>query len=115
MSGMHMSSQRWPQAEHLVMNIGIPACYLVVDKHGLNVLAPPSIPQVYMQWLTQLRYVSASYFALEALNVNELQGDVANCSQGVDQALVNTLTAALVNATDMQKAALANLKQPQPG
>jgi len=68
-----------------------------------------------MQWLTQLRYLAASYFALEGLMINELHDSWMDCSSGVDPSLVDTVTSGLVNASSQQKAGIEQLKEPQPG
>lgn len=68
-----------------------------------------------MAWLTQLRYVAASYFALEALMVNEHTGRRMDCSNGLTPSQVDTLTAGLVNTSASTKAIIASLKNPQPG
>lgn len=68
-----------------------------------------------MQWLTQLRYIAASYFALEALMVNEHTGRYMDCSNGLAPSQVDTLTAGLVNTSAARKGILASLKSPQPG
>lgn len=71
--------------------------------------------QPYNQWLTQLRYIDALYFALEALMQNELKGSTADCSDGLNNDQVDLLTAGVSNMTAMQRAVLNQLKQPQPG
>jgi len=71
--------------------------------------------QVYNQWLTQLRYISAFYFAIEALMQNEMRGGVVDCSNGMNQDQVDMLTAGVANLSRMQKAVLNQLKAPQPG
>lgn len=68
-----------------------------------------------MQWLTQLRYISAAYFSLEALVLNEFSGRVADCSKGLESGLVDMLQAGLSSATPMQRTILNRLKEPQPG
>lgn len=68
-----------------------------------------------MQWLTQLRYISAAYFSLEALVQNEFNGMVNDCSRGLESGLVDMLQAGLTNATPMQKMVLNRMKDPQPG
>lgn len=86
----------------------------------MQVLLPPTLfaaccQQVYMQWLTQLRYVSAAYFSLEALVQNEFSGRVNDCSKGLESGLVDMLQAGLMNASPMQKVVLGRMKEPQPG
>jgi hypothetical protein len=39
-------------------------------------------------WLTQLRYISALYYSVEALMVNEFQGSSMDCSGGMEPGLV---------------------------
>jgi hypothetical protein len=73
------------------------------------------VAQVYMQWLTQLRYISAAYFSLEALVQNEFTGRVNDCSAGLEGGLVDMLQAGLTNATPMQRTVLNRMKEPQPG
>jgi hypothetical protein len=68
-----------------------------------------------MQWITQLRYISAAYFSLEALVQNEFNGRVNDCSSGLESGLVDMLQAGLMTATPMQKMVLNRLKDPQPG
>jgi hypothetical protein len=68
-----------------------------------------------MQWATQLRWVTASYYALEALMVNQYTGLLLDCSGGLPAEQVDTVTGSLVNATPFQQAMLQHLKQPQPG
>jgi hypothetical protein len=71
--------------------------------------------QVWMQWITQLRYISASYFAIEALVQNEFRGTTMDCEAGLGAGLVDPLTAGLNNTSPLQLAVLNQLKQPQPG
>lgn len=71
--------------------------------------------QESMRWLTQLRYIAASYYAVESITVNEFTGGMLDCSAGLASAQVDALTEALVNAPAAQKAVLRQLKQPQPG
>lgn len=68
-----------------------------------------------MHWLTQLRYISAAYFALEALVQNEFNGRTSDCSGGLEAGLVDMLLAGLSNATPMQRTVLNRMKEPQPG
>lgn len=68
-----------------------------------------------MQWLTQLRYISAAYFSLEALVQNEFNGRISDCSKGLEAGLVDMLQAGLANATPMQRTVLNRMKDPQPG
>lgn len=79
------------------------------------VLSHVCVPQVYMQWLTQLRYISAAYFALEALVQNEFTGRISDCSRGLESGLVDMLQAGLANATPVQRTVLNRMKEPQPG
>lgn len=68
-----------------------------------------------MHWLTQLRYISAAYFSLEALVQNEFNNRVSDCSKGLESGLVDMLQAGLTSATPLQKTVLNRLKEPQPG
>lgn len=70
---------------------------------------------MYLQGLTYLRYLSAAYFALEALMVNEMSARVLDCSAGLGSELVETVTTGFANASAFQKAAINQLKDPQPG
>lgn len=81
---------------------------LTVAWHG-------SLLQVWMHWLTQLRYISAAYFALEALVLNEFTGQTSDCSKGLEARLVDMLKAGLSSATPLQLTMLERMKQPQPG
>ena len=74
-----------------------------------------SFTQPYNQWLTQLRYISAFYFSIEALMQNELRGGTVDCSKGLNNDQVDMLTSGVGNMTSLQKAVLNQLKQPQPG
>jgi hypothetical protein len=66
-------------------------------------------------WFTQLRYISAIYFTLEGLMVNELQGSTIDCSAGLDTGLASLVESALVNASGFQQTVLLQLTQPQEG
>lgn len=69
--------------------------------------------QVHLQGLTALRYISAAYFAFEALMVNELSGGVIDCSGGIDSRLVNTLTEGFSTMPGLYKKTISHSKQPQ--
>lgn len=68
-----------------------------------------------MQWATCLRYITASYAALEALMINQHAGSTLDCSNGLDGSQVDALTDSLVNASAFQKLMIEQLKGPQPG
>lgn len=67
-----------------------------------------------IQWLTQLRYISATYFALEALMTNEFKGGLLDCSKGLDSSQVQMLSSGLLGASVYQKAVIQQLARPQP-
>jgi hypothetical protein len=50
--------------------------------HPQNPLKPPETPQVYIHWLTQLRYLSAVYFGFHAVAANEFDGVLLPCTGG---------------------------------
>jgi hypothetical protein len=66
-------------------------------------------------WFTQLRYISAVYYSLEALMVNEFQGSSMDCSNGVEPGLAGLAESALVSITGVQRAVLWQVTQPQEG
>jgi hypothetical protein len=66
-------------------------------------------------WFTQLRYMSAMYFALEGLMVNEFQGSSVDCSAGLDPGLAGLAGSAFSGITTFQRAVLLQLTQPQDG
>lgn len=78
-------------------------------------LSPAHTHQAQMQWLTQLRYIAASYYSLEALLINEHTNSWLDCSNGLAASQVDMITANLVNTPDFQKAVLQQFKEPQPG
>jgi hypothetical protein len=66
-------------------------------------------------WWTQLCYINAVYFSLEALMVNELQGSTMDCSAGVEPQLTGLAESALASITGAQRAVLRQLTNPQEG
>ncbi|WIA12631.1 hypothetical protein OEZ85_006286 [Tetradesmus obliquus] len=64
-------------------------------------------------WLTQLRYISALYYSLEALTVNEFHGSSMSCSGGLEPGLAGLAESALASITPGQHAMLQQLTQPQ--
>jgi hypothetical protein len=66
-------------------------------------------------WWTQLRYINAVYFSLEALMVNEFQGSSTDCSAGIEPGLAGLAESALASITGAQRAVLRQLARPQEG
>jgi hypothetical protein len=70
--------------------------------------------QVHLQGITLLRYISAAYFAFEALMVNQFKGSIVDCSSGVDAGLVSTAAQGFPNMNGVQRGIFNQLAQPQP-
>jgi hypothetical protein len=66
-------------------------------------------------WFMQLRYISAIYFALEGLMVNEFQGSSVDCSDGLEPGLASLAESALGGLSSFQQAMLLRAVQPQEG
>jgi hypothetical protein len=68
-------------------------------------------------WFTQLRYISAVYYSLEALMVNEFQGSSMDCSAGMEPGLqlAGLAESALASITGGQRAVLRQMTRPQDG
>jgi hypothetical protein len=66
-------------------------------------------------WFTQLRYISAVHFSLEAFMVNEFQGSSMDCSAGLGPELASLAESALVTASGVQRAVMQQLTRPQEG
>eukprot|EP00775_Hariotina_reticulata_P005626 gene5626-5865_t len=67
-------------------------------------------------WLTQLRYISALYFGLEAMVLNEFYGLTYDCSAGIgNSGYMNFIMTAFPKLTNAQKSMLQTLERPQPG
>lgn len=75
----------------------------------------PSTLQVHLQRITGLRYISAAYFAFEALMVNQFKGNTTDCSSGFDGGLIETAAKGFPNMSAFQKAIVKQMVQPQPG
>lgn len=74
-----------------------------------------AVLQVWMTWMTQLRFISAAYFALEALAQNAFRGNVMDCSDNLADGFLDSVASGLRNASQLQLAVINQLKQPQPG
>ena len=68
-----------------------------------------------MQGATGLRYITAGYYLMEALMVNQFTGRTLDCSGGLGADVADTLTGSLVSASSLQKLVIEQLKEPQPG
>lgn len=66
-------------------------------------------------WFTQLRYISAVYFAVEAQMINEFSGTSADCSQGMEGSLVHLVKAALPHLNGFQQGVVDRLGNTQEG
>ncbi|WIA32105.1 hypothetical protein OEZ86_002956 [Tetradesmus obliquus] len=66
-------------------------------------------------WFAQLRYISAIYFTLEGLMVNEFQGSTVDCSPGLETGLASLAESAIDSSSGLYQAVLLQLVQPQPG
>jgi hypothetical protein len=66
-------------------------------------------------WFTQLRYISAVYYSLEVLMVNEFRDSTMDCSAGMEPGLTGLAESALASITGAQRAVLRQLAQPQEG
>jgi hypothetical protein len=66
-------------------------------------------------WFTQLRYISALWYSLEALMVNEFQGSSMDCSAGMEPGLTGLAESALASITGAQRAVLRQITRPQDG
>jgi hypothetical protein len=64
---------------------------------------PKQPPKVLLRWITAGRYLSATYFAFEALLVNEFRGAFLSCAQGLSPTEVNFLLGAFPNTPDAQR------------
>lgn len=68
-----------------------------------------------MYGITMLRYISAAYFALEALVINEFSGTQMSCASGMDSGTRVLLDNLFTSASPAQRAALRQMERPQPG
>ncbi|GBF96283.1 ABC transporter G family [Raphidocelis subcapitata] len=59
--------------------------------------------EVLLNWITGGRYLSATYFAFEALLVNEFRGAFLSCANGLSATEVNFLLGAFPNTPETQK------------
>lgn len=71
--------------------------------------------QAGLQWFTQLRFLTAGYFAMEALVQNELHGSSLDRSQGFDKQLMAFIKSGLVSANTVQRSVIDQMSKPQPG
>jgi hypothetical protein len=71
--------------------------------------------QVHLQNITGLQFISAAYFAFEALMVNQLKGSTTDCSNGLDAGLVKSAAEGFPNMSTVQGAVVNQLAQPQAG
>lgn len=74
-----------------------------------------SFLQVSLYGITTLRYISAAYFALEALVINEFGGTQISCETGLDSGTRVLLDNLFTSASAGQRAALRQMEKPQPG
>lgn len=66
-------------------------------------------------WFTQLRYISALYFAIEAQMISEFQDITADCSQGLDANMLHLLKSSLPHMTGLQQNVVNQLGKTQTG
>jgi len=73
------------------------------NQHPLFNPKPTHPPQVLLQWITYLRYVSATYYSFEAASINEFGGVYLSCADGMSPTEINFLLGAFPNSSDTQR------------